>query len=129
MQRARRATRLARAQVTQNIQSGPLTTGKQQIMITTQIGGYLRAGQRTRTPIGASGCAASGSAAGTTGIRNPQSWRGVSGRRWILPGMARFEDQDLTGAEFRECDLTRARLIGVVMQDAVIDGLIRQPGG
>ncbi len=38
--------------------------------------------------------------------------------------MTRFEDQDLTGAEFRECDLTRARLIGVVMQDAVIDGLI-----
>jgi len=38
--------------------------------------------------------------------------------------MARFEDQDLTDAEFRECDLTRARLIGVVMQDAVIDGLV-----
>ncbi len=38
--------------------------------------------------------------------------------------MARFADQDLTDAEFRECDLTRARLIGVVMQDAVIDGLV-----
>ena len=38
--------------------------------------------------------------------------------------MARFEDQDLTDAEFRECDLTRVRLIGVVMQDAVIDGLV-----
>jgi hypothetical protein len=38
--------------------------------------------------------------------------------------MARFEDQDLTEAEFRECDLTRARLIGVVMRDAVIDGLV-----
>jgi hypothetical protein len=38
--------------------------------------------------------------------------------------MARFEDRDLTDAEFRECDLTRARLIGVVMQDAVIDGLV-----
>ena len=38
--------------------------------------------------------------------------------------MARFEDQDLTDAEFRECDLTRARLIGVVIQDAVIDGLV-----
>ena len=38
--------------------------------------------------------------------------------------MARFEHQDLTEAEFRECDLTRARLIGVVMQDVVIDGLI-----
>ena len=48
----------------------------------------------------------------------------MSVRRWILPGMARFEDQDLTDAEFRECDLTRARLIGVVMQDAVIDGLV-----
>jgi hypothetical protein len=38
--------------------------------------------------------------------------------------MARFEDEDMTDAEFRECDLTRARLIGVVMQDAVIDGLV-----
>lgn len=38
--------------------------------------------------------------------------------------MAKFEDEDLTDAEFRECDLTRARLIGVVMQDAVIDGLV-----
>ena len=38
--------------------------------------------------------------------------------------MARFEEQDLTDAEFRECDLTRARLIGVVMRDAVIDGLV-----
>jgi len=38
--------------------------------------------------------------------------------------MARFENQDLTAAEFRECDLTRARLIGVVMQQAVIDGLV-----
>jgi len=48
----------------------------------------------------------------------------VSERWWILPGMERFEDRDLTDAEFRECDLTRARLIGVVMQDAVIDGLV-----
>ncbi len=40
------------------------------------------------------------------------------------PGMARFDNQDLTDAEFRECDLTRARMIGVVMQDAVIDGLV-----
>jgi hypothetical protein len=38
--------------------------------------------------------------------------------------MTRFENQDLTAAEFRECDLTQARLIGVVMQDAVIDGLV-----
>ncbi len=38
--------------------------------------------------------------------------------------MARFENQDLTDTEFRECDLTRSRLIGVVMQDAVIDGLV-----
>lgn len=33
-------------------------------------------------------------------------------------------EQDLTDAEFRECDLTRARFVGVVMQDAVIDGLV-----
>src|SRR5260221_13829107 len=38
--------------------------------------------------------------------------------------MASFKDQDLTDAEFRECDLTRAHLIGVVMRDAVIDGLV-----
>jgi hypothetical protein len=38
--------------------------------------------------------------------------------------MRRYVDEDLTGAEFRECDLTGARLIGVVMQDAVIDGLV-----
>jgi hypothetical protein len=38
--------------------------------------------------------------------------------------MERFMDQDLTEAEFRECVLDRARLIGVVMQDAEIDGLI-----
>jgi hypothetical protein len=36
----------------------------------------------------------------------------------------RFDDEDLTGAEFRECDLSRARLVGVVMQDAEIDGLV-----
>jgi hypothetical protein len=48
----------------------------------------------------------------------------VSERRCRLSGMARFTDQDMTDAEFRECDLTRARLIGVVMQDAVIDGLV-----
>jgi hypothetical protein len=38
--------------------------------------------------------------------------------------MTRFEDQDLTDAEFRECDFTGARFIGVVMQDAIIDGLV-----
>lgn len=38
--------------------------------------------------------------------------------------MTQYVDEDLHGAEFRECDLTGARLIGVVMQDAVIDGLI-----
>ena len=48
----------------------------------------------------------------------------MSSRRCRLSGMARFEDEDLTDAEFRECDLTRARLIGVVLQDAVIDGLV-----
>jgi uncharacterized damage-inducible protein DinB len=42
----------------------------------------------------------------------------------MIAGMARFEDEDFTDVEFRECDLTRARLIGVVMQDAVIDGLV-----
>src|ERR1700755_3074937 len=38
--------------------------------------------------------------------------------------MASFKDQDLTDAGFREVDLPRARLVGVVMQDAVIDGLV-----
>src|SRR5215472_7760646 len=56
----------------------------------------------------------------------------VDGRRGVrmsLPGsilarMTRFNGQDLSDSEFRECDLTRARLIGVVVQDAVIDGLV-----
>ncbi|HEV2798248.1 MAG TPA: DinB family protein [Nocardioides sp.] len=38
--------------------------------------------------------------------------------------MKRFVDEDLTGAELRECDLSGARLVGVVMQGAVIDGLV-----
>ena len=38
--------------------------------------------------------------------------------------MRRFVDEDLTGAEFRECDLSGARLVGVVLQDAEIDGLV-----
>jgi hypothetical protein len=38
--------------------------------------------------------------------------------------MRRFEDEDLTDAEFRECDLSRVRMVGVVMQDAEIDGLV-----
>ena len=38
--------------------------------------------------------------------------------------MRRFDDGDFTGAEFRECDLSRARLVGVVMQDVEIDGLV-----
>jgi hypothetical protein len=38
--------------------------------------------------------------------------------------MRKFVEEDLTGAEFRECDLSRSRLIGVVMEDADIDGLV-----
>ena len=38
--------------------------------------------------------------------------------------MRRFDDEDLTGAEFRECDLSRVRMVGVVMEDAEIDGLV-----
>ena len=38
--------------------------------------------------------------------------------------MRRFHDEDLSGAEFREVDLSRARMVGVVMQDAEIDGLV-----
>ncbi|WP_170304532.1 DinB family protein [Microlunatus speluncae] len=38
--------------------------------------------------------------------------------------MTRYLDEDLGGAEFRECDLTGARLVGVVMQNATIDGLV-----
>jgi hypothetical protein len=38
--------------------------------------------------------------------------------------MERFVDVDLTEAEFRECVLDRARLVGVVMQGAEIDGLV-----
>jgi hypothetical protein len=38
--------------------------------------------------------------------------------------MRRFVEEDLTEAEFRECELDRARFVGVVMQDAEIDGLV-----
>ena len=38
--------------------------------------------------------------------------------------MERFVDQDLTGAEFRECLMSNTRLVGVVMQGAEIDGLV-----
>jgi hypothetical protein len=38
--------------------------------------------------------------------------------------MRRFHDEDLTGAEFRECDLSGARMVGVVMKGAEIDGLV-----
>ncbi|RDH13670.1 DinB family protein [Tsukamurella pulmonis] len=36
----------------------------------------------------------------------------------------RYADEDLTGAEFRECDLSGARFVGAVMQDVRIDGLV-----
>jgi DinB family protein len=48
----------------------------------------------------------------------------VSVRWYTMLGMKRFAEQDFTDAEFRECDLRRARLIGVVLQDVVIDGLV-----
>jgi hypothetical protein len=38
--------------------------------------------------------------------------------------MERFVDQDLTGAEFRECLMSNTRFVGVVLQDADIDGLV-----
>lgn len=38
--------------------------------------------------------------------------------------MKRYVDEDLEGAEFRECNLNNSRLIGVSMQGAVIDGLV-----
>lgn len=38
--------------------------------------------------------------------------------------MRRFDDEDLAGAEFRGCDLSRVRFVGVVMEDAEIDGLV-----
>ena len=38
--------------------------------------------------------------------------------------MKRYVDENLDGAEFRECDLSNTRLVGVVMQGAVIDGLV-----
>ena len=38
--------------------------------------------------------------------------------------MERFVDRDLSGAEFRETVLDKARFVGVVMRDAELDGLI-----
>jgi hypothetical protein len=48
----------------------------------------------------------------------------MSAGPFSVQGMKRFVDEDLTEAEFRECVLDRSRLVGVVMQDAEIDGLI-----
>src|SRR6478672_8921228 len=48
----------------------------------------------------------------------------MSGAGLSLPSMKRYVDEDMEGAEFRECNLNNTRLIGVVMQDAVIDGLV-----
>ena len=39
-------------------------------------------------------------------------------------GVRRFVEEDLRGAEFRECELDGARFVGVVMQDVEIDGLV-----
>lgn len=36
--------------------------------------------------------------------------------------MQRFVEEDLSGAEFRECDLTGARFVGVIMDRVDIDG-------
>jgi hypothetical protein len=38
--------------------------------------------------------------------------------------MKRFLEEDFEEAEFRECELDRARFVGVVMRDAEIDGLV-----
>jgi hypothetical protein len=38
--------------------------------------------------------------------------------------MERFIDHDFSAAEFRECTLNGSRFIGVVMQDAEVDGLV-----
>ncbi len=48
----------------------------------------------------------------------------MSGDGHSLPNMKRYVDEDMEGAEFRECNLSNTRLMGVVMQDAVIDGLV-----
>jgi hypothetical protein len=40
--------------------------------------------------------------------------------------MRRFVQEDLKGAEFRECELDGARFVGVVMQSVEINGLISQ---
>jgi hypothetical protein len=48
----------------------------------------------------------------------------MSATRPSLSGMERFVDQDLTGAEFRECLMSDTRFVGVVLQDADIDGLV-----
>jgi DinB superfamily len=41
-----------------------------------------------------------------------------------VQSVKKYVDEDLAGAEFRECDLSNSRLVGVIMQDAVIDGLV-----
>ena len=41
-----------------------------------------------------------------------------------VEAMRRFVEEDLTRAEFRECELDGARFVGVVMRDAEIDGFV-----
>jgi hypothetical protein len=53
--------------------------------------------------------------------RGSRVW--MSGRASNMPSM-RYVDEDMEGAEFRECNLNDTRFIGVVMQGAVIDGLV-----
>ena len=48
----------------------------------------------------------------------------MSGAGYSVPSMKRYVDEDFDRAEFRECNLNNTRLIGVMMQDAVIDGLV-----
>lgn len=48
----------------------------------------------------------------------------MSGAGRSVPGMKRHVDENLAGVEFRECNMNNTRLIGVTMQDAVIDGLV-----
>jgi len=79
-------------------------------------------------PLDANSCAGSFPAVSTGSASSPDSAIAarseVSGAGRSLPSMKRYVDEDLEGAEFRECNLNNTRLIGVIMQGAVIDGLV-----
>jgi hypothetical protein len=107
---ARRATRPARAQATQNIHSGALSTGKQQTMITAQIGGSVRvASDNGRSRNAVRGARGSESHPPCRIWREPGDHRARAVRAVLR---AQRGPQVLTVASSRSADRSRANAMG-----------------